>query len=344
MQDFNAFKRRTVRMSTAELVRSEPLYEGGVLPLLIEPRAEGINLVQWAREARRNISEQLARHGGILFRGFSVKSAADLEQVVEAVAGRSLEYRERSSPRSQISGNIYTSTDYPSAQSIFVHNENSYQQSWPLMLFFFCETAPQSGGETPIADCRNVLRRISAPVKERFRQKGWMYVRNFGDGFGLDWQIVFQTTDRSVVEEHCRRNGIETEWKEKNRLRTRAVRPAIARHPRTGEDVWFNHATFFHVTTLEPTIRKALLAEFGEDDLPTNTFYGDGSPIEAPVLDELREAYRQETVTFPWRKGDVLLLDNMLAAHGRAPYTGARNILVGMAEPITWDIIRALEE
>ncbi len=343
MQDFNAFKRRTVRMSTAELVRSEPLYQGGSLPLLIESRTEGINLVQWAREARRNISEQLARHGGILFRGFTVKSAADLEQVVEAVAGRSLEYRERSSPRSRITGNIYTSTDYPSGQSIFVHNENSYQQSWPLMLFFFCETAPQSGGETPIADCRNVLRRISAPVKERFRRKGWMYVRNFGDGFGLDWQVVFQTTDRSAVEEHCRRNGIETEWKEKNRLRTRAVRPAIARHPRTGDEVWFNHATFFHVTTLEPTIRQALLAEFGGDDLPTNTFYGDGSPIEASVLDELREAYRQETVTFPWRKGDVLLLDNMLAAHGRAPYTGARNILVGMAEPITWELLRAQE-
>jgi alpha-ketoglutarate-dependent taurine dioxygenase len=337
MQDFNVRERRKVRMSTQEMVRVESLYEGEGLPLLIEARAENINLVQWARDARQIIADHLARRAGILFRGFAVKSAAELEQIVEAVAGRSLEYRERSSPRSQVSGNIYTSTDYPPSQSIFVHNENSYQQSWPLMLFFFCETAPKSGGETPIADCRNVLRRISPFVKERFRQKGWMYVRNFGDGFGIDWQTAFQTTDRSLVEQHCRANGIETEWKEKNRLRTRAVRPAIAKHPRTGEEMWFNHATFFHVTTLEPVIRKALLAEFGGDDLPTNTFYGDGSPIEATVLDELREAYKQETVTFPWQKGDVLLIDNMLAAHGRAPYTGARNILVGMAEAIKRD-------
>ena len=29
-----------------------------------------------------------------------------------------------------------------------------------------------------------------------------MYVRNFGDGFGLDWRTVFQTDDRAAVEAH----------------------------------------------------------------------------------------------------------------------------------------------
>jgi alpha-ketoglutarate-dependent taurine dioxygenase len=340
MQNLNTIRRRPVRISTAELVRVEPLRGGGGLPLCIEPLAEGINLAQWARDARETIAAHLASHAGVLFRGFRVKAAADFEQLIMAVAGHALEYRERSSPRSRVGGNIYTSTDYPPAQSIFLHNENSYQQTWPLMLFFCCETAPLSGGETPIADCRNVLRRLSPSTVERFRRKGWMYVRNFGDGFGLDWQTVFQTTDRAAVEEHCRRNDIEVEWKPGNRLRTRAVRPALARHPRTGEEVWFNHATFFHVSTLEQEVRQALLAEFGGDELPTNSFYGDGSPIESEVLEELREAYRRETVTFPWQKGDVLVLDNMLAAHGRAPYAGPRNILVGMAEAVGRDSAR----
>jgi alpha-ketoglutarate-dependent taurine dioxygenase len=115
------------------------------------------------------------------------------------------------------------------------------------------------------------------------------------------------------------------------------------RHPRTGEEVWFNHATFFHVTTLEPAIRESLLGEFEEDEFPTNSFYGDGSPIETSALDELREIYRQETVTFPWDRGDVLLLDNMLVAHGRAPYVGPRNVLVGMAEPVSWEVLRTQE-
>jgi hypothetical protein len=218
---------------------------------------------------------------------------------------------------------------------IFLHNENSYQSAWPLKVFFFCQTPAAEGGATPIADCRRVLAAIDPAVRDRFVDKGWMIVRNFGDGFGLDWRTVFQTGDPAVVEEHCRQGGIQVEWKSGDRLRTRAVRPAVARHPRTGELLWFNHATFFHVSTLEPDIREALLAEFAEDDLPANTYYGDGTPIEPAALDHLRSLYLRETVSFPWQQGDVLLLDNMMVAHGRAPYSGERKILVGMAEPIT---------
>lgn len=99
--------------------------------------------------------------------------------------------------------------------------------------------------------------------------------------------------------------------------------------------VWFNHAVFFHVSTLKPTIRKALLAEFSEEELPHNTYYGDGSPIEPDVLDEIRTAYQQEAVIFPWQVGDILMLDNMLTAHGRQPFLGRRKVVVGMAEPFS---------
>jgi hypothetical protein len=53
------------------------------------------------------------------------------------------------------------------------------------------------------------------------------------------------------------------------------------------------------------------------------------------VLDRLRAAYEAELVALPWHEGDVMMLDNMLAAHGRSPYSGARKILVGMAVPVT---------
>jgi CheY-like chemotaxis protein len=58
-----------------------------------------------------------------------------------------------------------------------------------------------------------------------------------------------------------------------------------------------------------------------------------GSPIEAQVIEELRQAYSEETITFPWQQGDILMLDNMLVAHGRAPYAGDRKILVSMGQP-----------
>jgi len=49
------------------------------------------------------------------------------------------------------------------------------------------------------------------------------------------------------------------------------------------------------------------------------------------VLDEIRDVYRCHAVQFPWQNGDVMMLDNMLVAHGRTPFKGARKILVAMA-------------
>ena len=212
-------------------------------------------------------------------------------------------------------------------------HENSYAHTWPLKIFFCCVTPARQGGETPLADTRKVFQRIAPQIRQRFLQKKVLYVRNFGTRLGLSWQTVYQTTDRTMVNDYCLHAGYEVEWKDNDRLRTRRVGQAVARHPRTGEMVWFNHAAFFHITTLEPAIRETLLAEFRPEELPNNTYYGDGSPIEPSVLDELREAYQQETVTFQWREGDVLMLDNMLTAHGRTPFIGPRKILVGMSEP-----------
>jgi alpha-ketoglutarate-dependent taurine dioxygenase len=232
-----------------------------------------------------------------------------------------------------LSEKVYTSTEYPADQSIALHNELTYVVTWPMKIYFFCVTAPAQGGETPIADVRRVLNRIDPKIRERFTRKNWMLVRNFGAGLSLPWESTFRTTSRKEVENYCRSAQIEFEWKAGNRLRTRQVRPAITKHPKTGQPVWFNHAAFWHVSSLEEKVRETLLAEFKMEDLPYNTYYGDGSPIEETVIEEIRAAYRDETIVFPWKQGDLLLLDNMLAAHGRRPFAGPRKILVAMGEP-----------
>ena len=106
-------------------------------------------------------------------------------------------------------------------------------------------------------------------------------------------------------------------------------------NPETGEAVWFNHIAFWHISSLDPKTRGMLVRDFKEDGVPYNTYYGDGSPIEDSVVDELRKAYDSETIKFKWQKGDLLYMDNMLVSHGRSPYSGPRKIIVGMGNPYT---------
>jgi alpha-ketoglutarate-dependent taurine dioxygenase len=330
---YAASRRQAVRLSKEPIGDHKSLSDRREFPLIISPSSPGADLLESIAGSREEIREKTLLYGAILFRGFNVLTIEGFEQIVQCLSDRSIEYRERTSPRSHIQGGVYTSTDYPAEYSIFPHNESSYSWTVPMKLFFYCMEPALKGGETPIVDCRKLLQRISPERRERFMERGWMYVRNFEEGFGLTWQTVFQTDDRGKLEEYCRQADIRFEWKGDSRLRTWQVRPAIAKHPQTGDLVWFNHAAFFHVSTLDPRIREGLLEEFEEIDLPNNTYYGDGSPIEPSVLDELRAAYTEEMVSIPWRKGDLLIVDNMLTAHARSPFTGRRKILVAMAEP-----------
>lgn len=327
-------RRRAITVSEQSLTSERLLDARYSLPLVIEPGAASLNLIEWATQHREALEQKLLQHGALLFRNFDLRSIGQFEQVIAALAGGALEYMFRASPRTRVGGNIYTSTDYPADQPIFPHNEHSYSPRFPLRLFFYCHLPSETGGETPVGCVRQITHRLRPEIRDRFLAKQVLYVRNYGDGFGLPWQTVFQTEDKTEVETYCASVGIECEWKAGDRLRTRQQGPALVRHPRTGEELWFNHATFFHVSTLPPGIRDPLLANFGPYDLPTNTFYGDGSPIEPEVLEELRTLYRDSLVRFPWQQGDVLLIDNMLSVHGREPYTGKRAILTGMAEAL----------
>lgn len=325
-------RRIPIKVLPGEEVNIRVPAERATLPVIIQPAIRGINLCGWSISARDRIQSLLLRHGAILFRDFDVTSGEEFKRFIEGVSGDPLPYLERSSPRTPVEGNIYTSTEYPPEYSIFLHCENSYQKAWPLKIFFYCHVQPEQGGETPIADTRRVLMRIDPDIRATFANKGVLYRRNFRAGLGLPWQTVFQTHDRECVEKYCTDAGIECIWRDADSLTTRFVRKAVHRHPVTGEDLWFNHAAFFHILTLDPETQRIFRSDFSDDELPNNTYYGDGAPIEPEVYDHLRNAYAQETVTFPWQTGDVLMLDNMLVAHGRMPYKGSRKILVGMTD------------
>ena len=316
---------------------SASVRDGLALPLLVKPdpaqprTAEPAVLNEWLTAQRSWVDEALAVHGGLLFRGFALTRPEEFHAVVKSYDSDPLPYVEGQSQRTRVMANIYTSTEYPPDQKITLHNELSYVQTPPRRLFFFCEIAPGTGGETPIADCRRVYERIEPAMRSRFVERGIRYVKNMhgGKGFGKSWQDHFETSDRSAVEEHLAASGEEFRWKPDDTLWTSQKRPAVIEHPETGETIWFNQADLWHYTNLGSK-GEALRRMVGEEELPTNAYYGDGTPIDAADLAAIREISWQEATVFPWIQGDLLILDNWLVSHGRKSFSGERKILVAM--------------
>ncbi|MDW6003282.1 TauD/TfdA family dioxygenase [Vibrio mangrovi] len=302
------------------------------LPLeVVMPNASG-----WRHDLEnmhRIVEENLHRNGGILFRGFDILGEAEFQEFAKSFGFPLLNYEFGSTPRTDLGEGVYTTTEYPAHQVIPLHNEQAYTLNWPMKIWFHCIQPAETEGETPIADSREVYRRIPTRIRERFEEKKLMYVRNYGNGLDLPWEKVFATTDPKQVEAFCRAHQIDFEWKGDGELRTRQICQSVACHPVTQEMVWFNQAHLFHVSNLEAHIRETLLSIVEEEDLPRNVYYGDGSPIEDGILDEIRGVLDECMVKFPWQKGDVLMLDNMLVAHARSRFTGPRKVVVAMAEP-----------
>ncbi|MGA9773066.1 MAG: amino acid adenylation domain-containing protein [Blastocatellia bacterium] len=328
-------KRKVITISGESLIKTELLQSGERLPLVIQPSAEDIDLPELAGSIRPLIESRLHEHGALLFRGFNLRSAAEFENAARAICPTLYgDYGDL--PREGVGGNIYSSTPYPPDKAILFHNESSHMHCWPRKQFFFCLQAAQKGGETPLVDSRKVYEFLDPAIRRRMADKQLLYVRNFNNGLDIDWQTFFRTSDRTAVEEYCRRSGIKVEWRAEG-LRTLQMRPAIVSHPETGESVFFNQIQAHHISCVEPGTRESLLSLFSQQDLPRNVYYGDGTPIEDSVVQEIRDLYESLAVSFPWQDGDLLALDNLLTAHGRNPFVGPRKILVAMGAMMRYE-------
>ncbi|MFM0639048.1 TauD/TfdA family dioxygenase [Paraburkholderia metrosideri] len=288
----------------------------------------------WLTEQRPVLRAALFEHGHVYLRGLPVFKIADFAVVRDALVGERAEYKEKATPRSDYGNDIYSSTDLPPMQAIRPHNENSYTLDFPGVLAFCCLEAPVSGGATIIADVRKVLSNIPAPLADRFRMHGWRLARNYSREVGLPWRSAFATDDRSSVVAYCQRSLISAQWLGADGLRTVQRRPAIIRHPVTKEEVWFNHVAFWNSASLDKDVREVLLDAYGVDGLPFETTLGNGEKLSADEVQQINEAYDSAICREAWRPGDVLLIDNILCAHGRDAFVGRRRVLVAMGEPV----------
>ncbi|MGA9568139.1 MAG: TauD/TfdA family dioxygenase [Candidatus Korobacteraceae bacterium] len=332
-KSLGAIRRKAVDLAHFNPVKESQMDPDQALPLIMEPAADQVDLADWARNNRDYIAQKLHAHGGILFRGFNLKTPQDFERVAAGVYTEIFsEYGDL--PREGAGGKIYTSTPYPEDKCILYHNESSHMNRWPTRISFFCVIAAKEGGCSPVVDCRKVYQHLDPEVRQKFEQKGVMYVRNFSEGLDVSWQHFFQTSDRSEVEDTCSKQGFVCEWVGADNLRVKQRCRAVLRHPATGELTFFNQVQLHHVHCLDPDVRESLLSMFKREDLPRHVYYGDGSEIEDSVMDHVGETYERNAIRFTWQAGDMVSLDNMLVAHARDSFVGPRKIVVALGDII----------
>lgn len=297
---------------------------------VIEPKKNN-NIILFTKQYKKMLEDLVLQYGAVLFRGFDINAVSEFNKFAQIFSDNLLEYVYRSTPRTKLGGRIYSATEYPANRHIPLHNEFSYFRKWPSKIMFFCVIPPSVGGETPIADSRKVLKYIDKEIVSEFKNKEVMYLRNYTVGIDLSWQEVFQTSSREEVELFCRSNNIDWKWRTDGpELTTQQACQATTHHPITGDEVWFNQAHLFHISSLSKDDAASLISELGDDKLTRNSFYGDGSNLNEEYLNQIRNAYDQATIKFPWQQGDIMVLDNVLMAHGRTPYQGDRKIAVAM--------------
>jgi alpha-ketoglutarate-dependent taurine dioxygenase len=334
------------------------------LPLVIEPNGSGKSkqeLLGWMQSNKPDFMKKFYDSGAVLFRGFDIDTPKDFEAVALQTDPRLKNDYYGTSPRNIVKDTtyIYTASELPGYYPIMQHCEMSYVKQPPISLFFYCHIEPDYGGETPICNFRKVYRDMDPKIREEFDKKGVITVRNYSglensSRFNLfelkKWNEIFSTTDRKEVERQCREQEIEFQWLNNGNLRLLHRTPAAIEHPLTKEKVWFNHLQVFHpgaapieyeyihaqqhrAKTLFWTLFLNVMVKMKKlttkpIDQSMNVLFGDGSEIPDSYVQHLEDVIWKNMVIFPWKKNDVLALDNFSTSHGRLPYEGKRQILV----------------
>jgi hypothetical protein len=246
------------------------------------------------------------------------------------------------SPRKPVLERVTTSTELEKEHTIPQHHEMAYDAFPPMHVLFYCEKAPPEMGETPCADAREFIKSLSPQIVDNFARKGVTYIRNYTPGMPIKGlEETFEATGREAIQAASAKVHIEVEWVSDTHARAIQRRGGVARHPRTGDRVFFNDASLWHSSNI-----ARMVDVYGEEARKTydaaapidkwvNSMYGDGSEIDSNDVVEILELYKEKLVPVPYEDGDILIIDNFLASHGRNPFTSdRRRVLASIRGPL----------
>ena len=340
-------------------------------PLVVSPKQDKslTFLTQFLKNNKEWVNEQMLEYGAVLFRGFDIENAANVETAIRAVEPNLHNTYRGTSPRNAQPGSdfVFSAAEVPSHFPIAQHLEMSFLPAPPKKLFFSALKAPNAvGGETALADFRQVYRDIPKTLRDKLATKKLRYTRTHhkkGARFTHDvasmqsWQDLFDTSDKTEVERKARDENMPMRWEGRNKdiFVSEFMSEPFQLHPVSREPVWFNHAQVFHWTTypaelffawrrtkewrflvraialsIKSVIQYGLLGK----KMALNVDYGDGTPISVQEMRQIRKAVHKNMVFIRWEKGDLVLIDNFSTSHGRQPtYDSGRKVVVAWSEP-----------
>lgn len=311
-------------------------FEQGVFPCIVAKPSTTMSVAQacqWIEQNKSDLEAALARSGALLFRGFPIDSAETFDAFSAAFDYSSFTYQESLSNavRINFTKRVFTANEAPKDVEIYLHHEMAQTPVSPDKLFFFCKSAANHGGATPI--CRSdqlytALKRSDPVLAQQFADKGLKYTTQMpaeddhASGQGRSWKSTLSVETKEQAESKLHDLGYSWEWLTDNSLRAiTPILPAV-RTLADGTQVFYNQLV------------AAYMGWEGVRENPSKAItFGDGSAIPVEGLKSIVEMSADYTYDLQWQDGDVALIDNKMTMHGRRPYSGERKreVLVALA-------------
>ncbi len=275
----------------------------------------------------------LEETGAVHFRGFNVLTIDEFEEVAEALLGDLAAYKGGDAPRKAERGLVYNASGPDRTRAVRAHNELSYAPWHPGTLLFGCSIVAAEGGATTVFDGSRVYSILPPAVCDDFTERGITYIQHLphaaGDPSGIkSWPETFETEDRDQVIEHCQEQYTSAKWTPIGLLTTNRT-PGTIEVGADQRPAWFNQA---HIWRKDPaTVPDVTDMDRWESWIGYGATFGDGTEIPEEHMRQVAEALAACEVPVQWEAGDLLLVDNRAAMHGRKPYSGERQVFVAFA-------------
>ena len=320
-------------------------------PSVFEARKGDPSLPRFIGQHQAAIKAELRERGTVLFRGFAVADADEFEAALTAAdLSASPDYPFGVSPRRAVTKRVFNSTDYANFLVIPPHTEMAYMRWRPRWIAFYCHVEPKQYGETPVYDMAKALELLPPALRQRLEQGDMRYVRFIRHKaaivrFERTIQETFGTTDRGAIEAACRSLDIDAKWIGDKFLRAETVLPAVIKHPESGKKCL--NAQFINGKILMAGIARIrdrypfpvrhLFNAYIRKQFRKPTVHYRSTPATGPdftdaEMDVINDAIRGASTIFRWNRGDVIVIDNIRAAHGRLNVKGERRILTALGD------------